>query len=232
MNTPRKHTFEFEDLLISKESIVKAMGCEAGNPCPEPVAEAIDEMLGVAPDLCDVKALTLAMDDITVDMEKKQIRCGGEVFESGQIVTHQLRRSEKSVWFLCTAGKAISDKSRELLDEGDLMNGYALDVIANAVVETAMNKIQTTIREDAASEGMKITNRYSPGYCGWLVAEQTKLFKFFPDNFPGISLTDSCLMIPMKSVSGVIGVGAEVHYNDYTCEFCPDLNCIYRHKKG
>ncbi|MCK7538940.1 MAG: hypothetical protein MZV63_52410 [Marinilabiliales bacterium] len=47
-----------------------------------------------------------------------------------------------------------------------------------------------------------ITNRFSPGYCGWDVAEQHKLFSFFKDNFCGITLTESALMNPVKSVSG------------------------------
>ena len=35
-----------------------------------------------------------------------------------------------------------------------------------------------------------------------------------------IHLTDSCLMIPIKSISGVIGIGHNVRRRDYTCNLC------------
>lgn len=69
--------------------------------------------------------------------------------------------------------------------------------------------------------GWKHTNRYSPGYCGWHVSEQQKLFSLFPVASPcGIQLTDSSLMIPIKSVSGIIGVGSHVRKLEYTCGLC------------
>ena len=76
--------------------------------------------------------------------------------------------------------------------------------------------------------GLKITNRYSPGYCGWDVSEQKKLFKILPEKFCGIELTDSCLMHPIKSVSGIIGIGKSVKFNEYTCNLCDEADCLYR----
>jgi hypothetical protein len=78
---------------------------------------------------------------------------------------------------------------------------------------------------------MKITNRYSPGYCDWNVGEQHKLFSFFPDNYCGIRLTPSALMDPVKSVSGIIGIGENVKRNDYTCRVCDMKDCIYRRSR-
>ena len=75
------------------------------------------------------------------------------------------------------------------------------------------------------------TNRYSPGYCGWNVSEQKNIFQLIPEKFCGIELTDSCVMVPMKSVSGIIGIGKEVRYNPYTCNLCKMENCFYRNSK-
>ena len=76
--------------------------------------------------------------------------------------------------------------------------------------------------------GLKITNRYSPGYCGWDTREQHKLFSLLPENSCGIRLTESALMLPIKSVSGFIGVGANVRFNPYTCKMCDAEFCVYR----
>jgi hypothetical protein len=76
--------------------------------------------------------------------------------------------------------------------------------------------------------GKKITNRYSPGYCGWDVTEQHKLFQLIPENYCGIKLTPSALMDPVKSISGIIGIGENVKNNPYTCRLCNQNDCVYR----
>jgi hypothetical protein len=60
------------------------------------------------------------------------------------------------------------------------------------------------------------------------MAEQNKLFSFLPEGFCGVTLSESALMIPLKSISGVIGIGKEVMFNQYSCSDCNDANCIYR----
>ena len=79
--------------------------------------------------------------------------------------------------------------------------------------------------------GFSITNRYSPGSCGWPVSDQQLLFSLFPDKYCGISLSDSSLMDPLKSVSGIIGIGRNVKKTAYTCDICDIENCMYRYRK-
>jgi cobalamin-dependent methionine synthase I len=122
--------------------------------------------------------------------------------------------------------------SRNSMKSGDLLRGSVYDVIGSEVVEAAAAMMQEELRKEVAVCGMKITNRFSPGYCGWDVAEQHKLFSFFNDNFCGIILTESALMNPVKSVSGLIGIGEHVRYVPYQCHLCDDRNCIYRSRKS
>jgi hypothetical protein len=61
------------------------------------------------------------------------------------------------------------------------------------------------------------------------VKDQFKLFSLLPENFCGIRLTDSALMIPIKSVSGIIGIGENVERKNYPCEICNMKDC-YRKK--
>ena len=68
-------------------------------------------------------------------------------------------------------------------EEGDLLRGYVYDVIGSEVVENAADMMQEELKAEAAAHGKKITNRFSPGYCGWDVAEQHKLFSFFQGQF-------------------------------------------------
>ena len=118
------------------------------------------------------------------------------------------------------------------MKSGDLLKGYVYDVIGSEVVEAAADMMQEELRKSMAASGKEITNRFSPGYCGWDVAEQHKLFSFFKDNFCGITLTESALMNPVKSVSGLIGIGRNVRFTPYQCKLCEDKNCIYRNRKS
>ena len=118
------------------------------------------------------------------------------------------------------------------MKEGDLLTGYIYDVIGSEIAEAAADLMQDSLMKEMTFAGRKITNRYSPGYCGWDVAEQHKLFQLLPDNFCGIKLNASALMDPEKSVSGFIGTGEHVRYNLYTCGLCDMKDCIYRKLRG
>jgi len=121
--------------------------------------------------------------------------------------------------------------SRQSMRNGDLLRGYVYDGIGSEVVENAADRMQEELKRAAGEEGKNITNRFSPGYCGWDVAEQHKLFSFFKDNFCAITLTDSALMNPIKSVSGLIGIGRYARYSSYLCHTCDNKDCLYRNRK-
>ena len=50
----------------------------------------------------------------------------------------------------------------------------------------------------------------------------------FEGNTCGVRLTDSSLMVPIKSVSGIIGIGEKVRKLDYTCGLCDSKKCFKR----
>jgi hypothetical protein len=73
---------------------------------------------------------------------------------------------------------------------------------------------------------------YSPGYCGWHVSGQLALFDCLGPDEVGVELSESCLMRPLKSVSGVlVAAEPEVHtfVNDFPfCGDCVDHQCRER----
>lgn len=92
---------------------------------------------------------------------------------------------------------------------------YIADAIGSVIAEKTADCMEIALDEYIHDRGWRHTNRFSPGYCGWHVSEQKKLFPLFPSAEPcGIRLTDSSLMLPIKSVSGVIGLGiVSVNWN-------------------
>jgi len=226
----QEYKYRFDELEISTDIIEKFMGYDPGK-APEPIPQLIQEVLDVAHDYCNIKGGYIIQKDISINRDDKILQINGTQFDVKKIITNQLRKMDNAALFVCTAGPGIGDYSKKLMHEGDFIKGYIADVVGSEIVESAMDKIQDDLEQQMMSQGLFITDRYSPGYCGWSVGEQHKLFSFFPANFCGITLTPSSLMQPIKSVSGVIGIGPNVRRKGYVCNHCDMVNCIYREKK-
>jgi len=223
--------FDFKELNLNVTQIVSVMGYQEGES-HEIVAELISEILKESEDMCNIKAEFRIFNGITFNDSAKSVKINDLVFEVKKIVFNQLKKSDTIAIFFCTAGKEIGIRSRSSMKEGDLLKGYVYDVVGSEIVEAAGDLMQNELEKSMVVKGKKITNGFSPGYCGWDVAEQHKLIQLLPDNYCGIRLTDSALMDPVKSVSGFIGIGENVKRLPYTCSFCDMKDCLYRKNKA
>jgi hypothetical protein len=160
--------------------------------------------------------------------KKGELEIEGIRFHVGKIIARQLHAAEAVALFAVTAGAGPEALSRELMAEGHYLEAYIVDLIGSGIVESVADQVHEQVRLKARAKGMKITNRYSPGYCSWDVKEQQKLFSILPGGCCGITLSESSLMSPIKSVSGIIAAGPEVTFNPSTCSICPMKNCTYR----
>jgi hypothetical protein len=229
MKTMNYH-IDYRELGLGFDEVASYMGYFQED-VPSPIDHIIFKSLEDADDYCNIQGGLVICDDISLDQAKKSIRLPeSEFFIKGRLF-NEIKDSEKMAFFVCTAGSEISRISKRLIDQKDLLTGYVFDVIGSLVVEKGMDKIQIRFGKAMNASGYQITNRYSPGYCGWQTSEQFKLFKIFPENFCGVRLTESALMDPIKSISGIIGIGAHVEFREYACELCDAVNCIYRNKR-
>lgn len=219
-----------EEITINRKVIAKLLGVDTEN-IPEPYLSMIKSEIDRLPEYNQIGGGVKLVEDPEIDKKNSALVLNNIRFQAGRQVVNYLFGSEKIALFLCTAGEGISKRSKELMKNGELLEGYVCDVIGSVLVEEAMTIIHNRINEKLAESGERTTNRYSPGYCEWDVAEQHKLFQFFPEGFCGIKLSPSALMHPVKSVSGVFGIGKEVKYHKYVCNACHNVNCIYRNLK-
>ncbi len=132
---------------------------------------------------------------------------------------------------MCTGGEELSNWINELLKNRNAVKAYTADIIASIIAEKATDQLQEILGKLASTKHKQITNRYSPGYCGWDVFEQHKLFSLLPENFCGISLNEAALMNPIKSVSGIIGIGGNVKKAAYQCNKCEKTDCLLANKQ-
>jgi hypothetical protein len=222
--------FDFRDLKLTPSQIENVLGYKDGDD-RELVADLIEELFIECQEISNIKAQFRVFNDVHFDENSKSLSIDKIKFQINKIVFGQLKKSESMAVFLCTAGKEIGIRSRSAMNDKDFIKGFIYDVIGSEIVESATDLMQEELEMTMKYSGEKITNRYSPGYCGWDVAEQHKLFQLVPENYCQIQLTASALMIPVKSISGFIGIGKDVSFNAYTCGLCDMKNCVYRRGK-
>ena len=152
-------------------------------------------------------------------------------FDMGKIILRQLRGSEAYALFVCTSGVEYEDYQQRLMREGDMVRVFIADALGSVIAERCADQMEIHLQESVDKLGWHHTNRFSPGYCGWHVSQQQLLFPLFDGHTCGVRLTDSSLMVPIKSVSGIIGLGSEVRHLDYTCGLCNFEKCYKRRRK-
>jgi len=229
MNTFTKYHLSYHDLTINLHDTAPMLGYE--NTLPDDIFAIVKEVMAETADCFDICGGYQIFDQIAFVPEGRHIHITDIVFSPNRIVYHQMKHSEQIAVFVCTAGDGISHWSKQIMSS-DPLKGFIADILGSVVVETAIEAIQQKLSDEMQQAGLKITNRYSPGYCGWLTQEQHKLFSLLPKENCGISLTESALMLPIKSVSGFIGIGANVRFNPYTCQLCDAKSCVYRNRKA
>ena len=153
-------------------------------------------------------------------------------FDMGKIILRQLRGSEAYALFIDTAGVEYEAYQQRLKADGDMVRVFIADALGSVIAEKRADQMEQHLQESIDKLHWHHTNRFSPGYCGWHVSQQQLLFPLFQGHTCGVRLTDSSLMLPIKSVSGIIGLGKEVRHLDYTCGFCDFKQCYKRRKSS
>lgn len=122
--------------------------------------------------------------------------------------------------FLATCGQELQafGDSRE-----DLVHQFWVEIIKEMAVRAALNTVTAHILEQYQPGE---TSAMNPGsLADWPIQQQRVLFDLFGNYREkiGVRLTDSMLMIPTKSVSGIRFPTGETHFE--SCQLCPREDC-------
>jgi hypothetical protein len=154
------------------------------------------------------------------------------------LVLEQLQRqdfelfanAERIVLALATIGPAVELRARKMLENNESTRGLIVDAAGTIAAEQTADFVERRIRRHFTNSGFKISRRYAPGYCGWDITAQRDIFAHFPDTL-GIELTESCLMVPEKSLSFVSLLSRSGDFKAIKvgdCRNCRQERCPYR----
>ena len=133
---------------------------------------------------------------------------------------------------VCTVGPGLEAGSARRAHEDAPLDALILDAYGSAAAEVAADALNFKLCAEARAVGVYPGARFSPGYPGWDIAAQRTLLALLDAGALGISLTESLMMLPRKSVSFATRLrpGAPTRRQDSArrCARCGMTSCAYR----
>jgi hypothetical protein len=121
---------------------------------------------------------------------------------------HLMSGAREAFVSINSIGGRLDDAVKALNAEGDALGGYLLDCVGVVALGKVGDAAARMAENRARSLGWGVGARLAPGsLVGWDTNRQAELCRLLPLADAGISLTDSGLLVPFKSATGMIGLG-------------------------
>jgi hypothetical protein len=213
------------DIEIDKNQVCHHIGYEDDQNLSARISSLIDDYTEHAHSLINplfsyvIKDVEWARGSITL--------IEGSIIFKSRVIAKLLERCPQVAIFLVTIGKYLEETAWQLSRDGLILEATVLDAIGSDAVEKVADLAQARIKEIVKTQGLVIGRRFSPGYCDWSIGQQRMLFYALTGNTLGVRLTGECLMIPQKSISGILGIGPpNSNVEDYNpCKTCTKRDC-------
>jgi cobalamin-dependent methionine synthase I len=141
-----------------------------------------------------------------------------------------LRPARRVAVFVATVGGGIEQAADRCYLDGQAAESFVLHAIGSAAAEAACDAMIEYLWAHEINGDEAVTAPFSPGYCGLPLTEQQTLFSILDTREIGVDLLPSMMMRPIKSVSGLAGIGpvGEVEAHGVPCEHCQIDHCRMR----
>ncbi len=124
--------------------------------------------------------------------------------------------------YVVTCGRELDEIN---IPSHEFLKYYCLDQIKETALVLAREYLEDYLTRSYALEQI---SKMAPGsLADWPITQQKELFSIFGnvEDLIGVKLTDKCLMLPLKSVSGIY---FPTKCKFESCQLCPREECIGR----
>jgi hypothetical protein len=154
------------------------------------------------------------------ELRHEKLRLSNGSALSGKLISQHLGPASTVFAVLCTIGGDLERLANEVSSE-DLILGLALDGLGSAAVEILANASCSFFDNQAIALDQSTSIPVSPGMIDWSVeVGQREIFDQLDSSEVDVSLTESMLMIPKKSLTFVLGMGAQIMELGTSCDYC------------
>ncbi len=202
---------------LDGDQVLRNLGVPEGD---EGLTELAEELLAACMAVANPKAV-YAVEPV-LSTETGISLNGVEI--TAPFVAEKLSGCHFVVPFVATCGTEAEEWSLSLTDG---LEQYWADKLKLMLLEKARRELAGAVR-GRYFQGAKHMSALNPGSLPqWPISEQTKLFAILGGGAEqiGVTLKESFLMLPTKSVSGIFFSSDEAYEN---CELCPRIDCPNR----
>lgn len=209
---------------ISRKEILRYLGY-GKQESEEPVMELVEECVS---ELFKAEAFKYGYREYPLTVSGQTINAGCFQTESKSLARNLLDCNAVIV-FAATLGIGVDiliQKNSRL----QMSKAVVLQAVAAAMIEAGCDEVNQALKEEYEQKSLYLRPRFSPGYGDFpLECQKSLLMALEAGKRIGITLTDSLLMAPSKSVTAVIGVSEIPRFCSIKgCELCDKADCIYR----
>jgi hypothetical protein len=166
-----------------------------------------------------------------LELKNEKLRIAGTEFSSKQLHDQFVEaQADNAVLVAVSAGRECEEHARQLWRESKPDEYFFMEMFGSAVVEHLVTVASGRICGWADQNGMAALPHYSPGYSGWDISDQIKLWNLIRQNgaahFDGkLEVMESGMLQPKKSLLGVFGVTRHLDKVRNLATLIPCENC-------
>ena len=196
---------------------------------------------GAEPDAATARAVREAAEALEAAVEPRQVsrrfllrRSGDRLDIEGlaiesRALARNLEGCDEVFLMAATLGMGPDTLIARAQAAGAMHRAVALQAVAAAMIEAWCDQVNAGLRRQAASRGKALRPRFSPGYGDFPLEAQAGIFRLLgAQRNIGVTLTDSLLMLPTKSVTAVIGISDDARDCPSGCDTCDKADCAFR----
>lgn len=218
----RVRTFSPNDIEISLDDVLKLI---QGRKPSQKLKDSAERALEIAQGIWRPQALGRWLDLAWIRGQSAAFTFpGGDdiVLDMGFSIQF-LTPAARAFFAVYTAGSELEKKTGESSARGDFLNSYILDIIGLAVLEKTGRIITNLVETESAADNWGTGPFLSPGSVhGWELDDQAKLCSVLPLETIGVTLNETNVLSPFKSLSCLLpsGPGYPDAVIGTTCQAC------------
>lgn len=152
-----------------------------------------------------------------VSREEDKILLEGGQTLMGRMISKAYRDAGQIVLFAAS----VINIDEILARHSDSMERFFLEYWAVAMLSVSRECLEELVKTELAGSGKKQTTVWSPGQSRFELANQKPLFTLLQPESMGLTLDKNMRMLPLKSISGTIGlVDEDVEIEMISCDYC------------
>ena len=209
METVNPRIYPAPVVELPRQSVLRRMGYHRKKTDLSPEQERqIDRWMTEAADLLDLKGVSLRLP--LAFPREGVLLVGEQEFHSPQLCRF-LRGANEALLMGATGGREFSAFLQELTSSGKMGQAVVFDAVASEMVDDVLGWIMGVFRRELMRSGLTVMkHRYSAGYGDLELEAQGFFHRILGMEKLGVSLTESFLLDPEKSVTALTGITAGI----------------------